>query len=358
MSWDESERLRGLCEFYKKTQNEIVRKRITEVVDGILNARNKYTGIVEDDWNPEFLWASKCYTLNGESACIMVENCEILSSLLSVYNDGIEKNSEIVKVAKQAYEYYDGWYKDGHYYQPKGYPTDCDGIVVPWNYQNSMAEICLDLWIETGEQKYLDRCNELIKTFMGEWVEENDRIYWHYWPRTYYDGWEDDGRSVHTPSREPQDDNLFEDASHAGISVRLLKCYVENVANGIVNEGHMKKIEQNMEYFCHTDGFSRFISGDVSYNAKGWSYWISPYWAYLHNEDFEHYVQQGYLGCFPEWDSQESLFAYARLYKTEKGGNVMVQRKRMNERGVLEDVESFTLTAADLWNYLNMEERF
>ena len=113
-----------------------------------------------------------------------------------------------------------------------------------------------------------------------------------------------------------------------------------------------------MKYFCHPDGFSRFISGDENYNAKGWSYWISPYFAYLENADFAHYVQQGYLGCFPEWDSEESLFAYSRLYQPEKSGSITVQRKRLNDKGELENVKSFTLTTDDLWGYLNMEERF
>lgn len=358
MSWDESERLRGLVELHRKTHVDAIRNRITNVVDGIMNARNEFTEIVSDEWNPEFLWASKCYTLNGEAACIMAENCEILSSLLLVCNEGLVKNSEIVKVAKQAYEYYDAWYKDGHYYQPKGYPAELDGIVVPWNYQNSLAEVCLGLWIETREQKYLDRCNEQIMTFMGEWVENGDRIYWHYWPMAFYDGWKDDGRSLHIPSRAPQDDKLFEDASHAGISVRLLKRYVDNVKNGVVNESHIRKIEQNMKYFCHQDGFSRFISGDENYNARGWSYWISPYFAYLENADFELYVQQGYLGCFPEWDSEESLFAYSRLYKPELNTGVTIQRKRLNEKGELESVMSSTMTADDLWDYLNLGESF
>lgn len=355
MSWDQSARLRGLCELYKKIKDSDIKKRIIDTVYGIMNARNMFSGIFSDDWNPEFLWSSKCYTLNSEAACILVENSEIMSALLLACNEGIVKNREIVETAIKLYDYYDQWYKSGHYFQPYGYPVDIDGLIVPWNYQNSMAEVCLGLWIETGDQKYLDRCNELICTFMDEWIDEGNRIYWHYWPMAFYEGWEDDGRSMYTPSRSPQEDNLFEDASHAGISVRLLCRYVESVPNGVVNVGHLQKIQSNMESFCHEDGFSRFISGDEGYSPRAWHYWISSYFAYLKNRNFEQYVRQGYLGCFPEWDSQQALFANARLYKAESvNGTIVVNRKRIEENDLV-DVKSFTLNRGNLIDYFRID---
>lgn len=353
MSWDESERLRGLCKLYKKTGSTRIKESVTNNVNGILNARNQYAGIVLDMWNPDFLWSSKCYSINDVQVCTMIENCEIISSLLFTCNEGVVKNPTITDIAKKAYDYYNQWYKDGHYYQPYGFPASFDGIVVPWNYQNSMAEVCLGLYLETKEQKYLERCNDLLKSFSDEWIEEPDRIYWHYWPMAYYNGWNDDGRSVNTPSSSPMTDNLYEDCSHAGITVRLISRYVENVPNGVITENLMNKIESNMQYFCFTDGFARFISGDTGYSPKAWHYWISPYWAALHNPNFEKYVLQGYLKCFPQWDSQESLYANAELFNSEKPvGIIQIERKRVNADSTISSIESINLMGDEIFKYI------
>ena len=356
MSWDESQRLRGLCELYKKTSNEKIKETIKDVVNGILKARNQFTGINADEWNPDYLWSSKCYTINDNPACLLIESGEILSSLLYACNEGIINNKEIISTAEKSFDYYDHWYKNGHYYLPYGIPANFDGIVVPWNYQNSFAEVCLGLYLETREQKYLDRCNALLAAFKNEWVEESDRIYWHYWPVEYYNGWNDDGRSKNTPSSNPITDNLFEDVSHAGISVRLISRYVEHIPNGVVDKSHLDKIESNMRCFCFKDGFGRFISGDLSYSPMAWHYWVSPYFTYLHNIEFEKYVRQGYLKCFPQWDSQESLFANAKKYKIElSDGTLVINRKQLNDEGQILSKESFQLSSDDLYTYLGIQ---
>lgn len=355
IAWNESYRLRGLCELYKKTGNAAVKKSCNKIVSGIMNSRNRLTGVPEDEWNPNSLWASKSYSIGNAPVSIIVENCETLSALLYACNEGAVNSREVVTTAKEAFEYYDQWYKDGHYYLPYSFPMSFDGILVPWNWQNAMAEVCLGLYVETGEQKYLTRCNELISTFKAEWVESGDRIYWHYWPVSFYQGWTDDGKSKNTPSLAQQEDNLYEDASHAGISVRLLCRYADVVPNGLVTKEMIRKIEGNMKYFCFADGFSRFISGDDNYVPRAWHYWISPYFSYLHNDEFEKYVSQGYLKCFPSWDSSGALFAYAKMYQSNlSAGGISVKRKLLAPDGTLSDMEEFSLSNADLWSYLGV----
>lgn len=356
LAWDESQRLRGLCELFKKTKNNNVHQRINEVVTSILNGRNSYVGVVEDDWNPGFLWSSKCYSIGANPICTLVENSEILSALLYACNEGYVLNEErVIKVAEEAYDYFDQWYRFGHYYLPKGIPAISDGLLVPWNHQNSMAEVALGLYLETGEQKYLNRCEDLIKSFKTEWVEGNDRIYWHYWPVDIYEGWQDDGRSVNQPSAAATEDILYEDASHAGISVRLLSRYRDVVPQGVVSSNEMRKIETNMSYFCFGDGFSRFISGNLSYNPKAWHYWVSPYFSYLYNAEFEKYVRQGYLRCFPLWDSQGALFANAKMYRRVSSGNkISIERKRMDDLCEMRAIDSFELSIDGLYNYLGI----
>ena len=357
ISWGESQRLRGLCELYLKTNNSSILNRINEVVSSILSGRNSFIGIDEDEWNPGFLWSAKCYSIGGAPVCTVVETCEILSALLYACNEGLVSNKkEIILTSKRAYDYFDQWYKDGHYYLPKGMPVATDGILVPWNHQSSLAEVALGLYLETGEEKYLTRCNELIGAFMTEWEEEEDRIYWHYWPIDVYRGWLDDGRSVNMPTCSASEDKLYEDASHAGISVRLLSRYIKIIHEGIIGNSVMNKIESNMKYFCFMDGFSRFISGDETYKPRAWHYWISPYFALLHNNEFNKYVRQGYLHCFPFWDSSGALYANANLFHPELSeGIIVIERKEMDDIScLLKTVMTIKLSREELFDYMGI----
>ena len=356
MAWDESYRLRGLCELYKKTKDDRFKKRANEVAAAMLEGRNGQVGITEDEWNPDYLWSSKVYSIGNVAICTLVENSEILSALLYACNEGVISNKKgVVEAAKKAYEYYDKWYWGGHYYLPKGMPSTGDGIMVPWNHQNSFAEVALGLYVETGEQQYLKRCEELVTVFKNDWKEESDRIYWHYWPTEIYSGWTDDGRSVNWSSNPASEDNLYEDASNAGISVRLLSRYVEMMPNGVVGKNMLRKIESNMKYFCFKDGFSRFISGDVAYSPKAWHYWVSPNFTYLQNTEFEKYVRQGYLRCFPLWDSQGAFFANAKLYQ---GSTVCVkvERRTLDDSKRMISEMTFELSGNDLYEYIGISD--
>lgn len=205
-------------------------------------------------------------------------------------------------------------------------------------------------------EKYLDRCNELLTTFVAEWTIENNRVLWHYWPLSYYAGWEDDGRSVHTQSSSPSTDKAYEDASHAGISVRLICKYLEIIPDGILGDEIKQKIESNMAYFCSNSGSSKFISGYVTTNnPRAWHYWISPYFTYLHNADFEKYVRQGYLKCFPSWDSQGAIFANAKLYVPTYSGSINVERKELGDDSKWISIKKFELNNSQLYEYLGIK---
>ena len=358
ISWSESARLRGLIELYRKTNDKELGDRIRSVIDGIIEAQNRciFSELVINEWNPEFLWSSKAYSKENVPICILVDESEILSALLFACNEGVvndNQHEEIIKIAVQTFEYYEQWYKDGHYYLPYGFPMDYDGIAVPWNYQNSFAEVCLGLFVETGDEKYLNRCDELIEAFQSEWIREGNRIYWHYWPQSFYGGWDDSAICMNTPTKDAEEDVLFEDVSHAGISIRLLCRYYEVVPQGIVGYDDIRKIENNMKSFCFDDGFSRFISGDDNYAPRAWHYWISPYFSYLENENFEEYVCQGYLHSFPEWDSQESLFAYSRLFDPDINGGQIVIRRISTKFGNPEEVSRHELNRNMLEDYIS-----
>ena len=362
LSWDVSYRLMGLCELYKKLKSKSIKERIQNIVIALLNSRNKYIGINEIEWNSDILWSSCCYSLGYRPINLLCDDCELLSAMLYICTEGLlatHLQSEIIKTALSAYDYYEKWFNNDHYILPYGCPMQFDGIVVPWNWQNSMADVCLQLYMLTKDDKYLERCEKLLITFISEWKEESNRIYWHYWPKEFYDGWEiDENKSMNTPSRDRYEDRLFEDASHAGISIRLICRYYSLFATGVISEQMINKIESNMNYFCFRDGFSQFISGDESYVPREWHYWISPYFAYLNNEKYQKYVRQGYLKCFPCWDSQGSLFANSKFFESnlpEKTIKIDKYILSNNDNGQLEFITSQKINRRQLLEKYGVE---
>lgn len=193
-----------------------------------------------------------------------------------------------------------------------------------------------------------------MESFKSEWEESSDRIIWHYWPMEFYKGW-DDNRSINTPTREETEDNLFEDISHAGISIRLLSRYFDAIPSGVVSEREYEKIRHNMNYFCFKNGFSRFISGDEKYVPLAWHYGISPYFSWLNNSEYNAYIKQGCLKCFPSWDNQGIMYANAKLYNPELAeSNIRVNRKMLSEDGLFVKTE-FSMIRSDFFVYLGIE---
>lgn len=308
ISWNESYRIRGLAELYKKTEDKDLYEKIVDTARNVLAARNHAIDVEENEYLPGFLWCEKAYSIDQKPISCIVNNCEILSALLFTLTEGVIKEdctlyNDILRTAVKAYEYYETDYKEGHYSLPPGYPMAYDGMEVPWNWQNSMAEVLLDLYLLTGNDKYLIRCEELLSEFKNEWTLDGERIYWRYWPSSYY---RECGIS--------EQDALYEDTSHASISVRLLCRYYSYISDGIVLEDDLKKIQNSMKYFCFQDGFSGFINGDTEYQPKAWIYPAGTWWSYLNNDEYENFIRQGSINSYPEWDNIGRLFTNAKYF--------------------------------------------
>lgn len=311
ISWNESYRIRGLVELYKKTADKNLYEKIVDTARNVLLARNSEIEVEENKYLPGFLWCERAYSIDQEPISCIVNNCEILSALLFTLTEGVINEDctlyhDILQTAIKAYEYYDTDYKEGHYILPKGYPMVYDGMEVPWNWQNSMAEVSLDLYLLTNNDKYLARCEELLSEFKSEWILDGGRIYWHYWPSSYY-------RECGLSEQEA----LYEDTSHAGISVRLLCRYYAYISDGIIMEDDLRRIQNSMEYFCFQDGFSGFINGDTEYQPKAWIFPPGTWWSYLNNDRYENFIRQGSINSYPEWDNVGRLFTNAKYFEPD-----------------------------------------
>lgn len=366
IAWNESYRIRGLTELYQKTQDVRIREQLERAMLSVMLSRNGELGLEESEFLPSFLWCEKAYSIEEEPVSIIIDNCEILGALLYPLTEGVitedfKGYKDIVDTAKCAYDFYETTYADGHYYLPYNYPMAYDGAKVPWNWQNSMAEVSLDLYLLTGEIKYLDKCHELIVSFRDEWVEENNRIYWHYWPQSHYSGWiPKDDVSSNTPMLESVEDELFEDTSHAAISLRFLWRYHRYVNDEYVTKKDLCQIENNMNFFCREQGFSRFISGDTEYIPLSWINPPGPWWVYLSNDIFRKFVAEGSVNVYGEWDNMGRLFANAYYYDSQKDAGMHVSRCRISiDNGKLQEdyirmdtIEEFDLDSTGIAEYV------
>ncbi|MEO0975838.1 MAG: hypothetical protein AAFY24_01210, partial [Pseudomonadota bacterium] len=95
------------------------------------------------------------------------------------------------------------------------------GNLAPWNWQIAFAGV-LDTMPEPGLRR---RAGTIVRTFLGEWEEDENGGLWRYWPQGYY---QEKGLTPVELS-----DQRYEDTGHAGITLLTLSDFASGPANGI-----------------------------------------------------------------------------------------------------------------------------
>lgn len=340
ISWNESQRLNGLIELWRKTKGREIESDINDAIDNILSVRNKYLEINTNE-APEYLWSTKKYSLDKQTPrSDLVDNGQILYPLLKAANDNIvsqDTKKEIINIAEQAYEYFDNVYKDeGHYIWEKGSCFYLDGIEVPWNQQNSYALSLIELYKLTENEKYYERVKELMTTFKEEWRVQNDgEIMWHYWPTSFYDGWtERDNKSTNTPERDKMKDDVMEDISHGAINAKFVLEYYNTFQDNIITESDIIGIRKMMSRFCSKEGFNTNISGLGKAGEKSFLPLPGLWWVEFGNEELNNYFSYAGNCAYPDFDSS-MIYCYAFLYDPNKDINLTIEKSNYSKGGVL-----------------------
>lgn len=353
LSWNEAYRFQGILELYRKTRDSELRDTLCVVAKNILDARNGMNGIPENAFNPSFLWASRRSSIDGQPVSLMANNGLILDGMIAAANEGIlEKDTAdaVYDIAKKAFEYYESSYMGkGQYRFLFGMPVKFDGVALPWNQQNAMASVWLELWKATGEEKYLQRVEEMLEAFRAEWTEENGKIRWYYWPKRIYDGWEDsDGVSKNTPSwkRKELSTVLFEDISHAGLSAGVMAKYCRMRSGGVITDRDLKKVQENMDIWCLENVFVKSTGG---FKIKSYYYVPTYWWGYFYNRNLARYICYGDPWPKPDWNSQ-TFFPLSALYYQAgiEGKPLTVKRYVFRPDGKLEKELVFSLQEKDI----------
>ncbi|QOP41431.1 hypothetical protein [Sulfurimonas marina] len=293
VGWNQSEKLEELIDMYQTIKDERIRKQIDLIVENLLNITNLKLGYV-DVYNNNYSYTTKKYSLDNKTKIsFLVHDSKIYYALLRYANEfeDVKPNvkAEIINNVESIYKFYEKYYdnEEKHYKFQYGMPYKYDGVLVPYNMQNSFALMLIELYIASGNEVYKNRLLELASKFKSEWVYIDNKILWHYMPLKYYDGWnEDENQSVHLPSKNISVDTRFEDTAHAGLNVKFIVKFHQKFTNEIFDESDIDKINNTLNDTININGFAKYINVLDSANYFSYKNFNSMKigWTLLNNE--------------------------------------------------------------------------
>lgn len=314
-TWYLSYRLEALIAYDMATESEYPFEAvITKSLNCLLNSFKKERGA------NNYGWPTTKYSINGDNLSLLVNNARIMYSLIKVINHfELDNNLEqkILVLAREMFIFYEDDYDiySMNYRFRYGEPYWADGLKVPWNMQNIMGLMLIELYYSTLDSIYLERVEQLYSSFSNQWVLKDGLLVWHYWPDEFYKGWEDETFSSNTPSKASTVDNLYEDTSHAAENIKFIieACKLINHVNCADQRELLLNTTSNL---YQGRLFSRFMSGEVNYSSPSVKYF--PYhaggWAALKSEDLFEFSNQGIpnIDVFFEGDYALALFSFAK----------------------------------------------
>ena len=347
LSWYIHYQLEGLLALCRALNYpEELTRQLTYSVQAVLDVRNKYNGIPENEFTVPEGWATRKYSLDKTTAInLLVDDATVLYPLLLYAGTKIcseNTKTDILNTATVLWNYYESWYKNGHYWIQKGINLDLDGVITPWNYEAVWSLCLLELYTLTGDSKYKKRAADLARSFKSECIyTPRGRLIWFYWPQWFQQGWTaDQNISIHTPEKTPYAYMLYEDSSHGGLNAKFIQRFYAAYPDEVFTVADMQALKKTAESLLVSGKYYRFLNADepaYPYPA-GYEYATSMYGAYGWNDLCLPEMKQLYANFFEAggvfFDSSVS-FAYVfddvqydrflRVYRTAYGRNLTVE---------------------------------
>ena len=268
LTWNESYRLEAMAELAALTADPMLRQRIRFVVQQLL-----------EQVDSEGRFVSLKYSIDQVSEVrLMVDAAMIHQAMLASlpYLERAQR-TQVIAIAEVMFQSYEENWFENHYRFASCTPFRFDGIPVPYNQQNMMGMVAIQLYRLTGESKYLERVRVLFESFVDDFDDVDGVPMWQYRTALFRAGWEmGDYASCHAPSRPSSEDHRYEDTSHARLNLRFLGEAAELLQVPFPADiaGILHRIQS------HDDGrFSLFLGGDVSQYAA--SYRNLPCFAWI-----------------------------------------------------------------------------
>lgn len=344
VSWNESYRLLGMEELWEKTGDETLRAEVSAAVRRLIAAREssyQSGGRAHD----RFLFSSKKYSLDQQTELwLMVNNAMVYWPMLRAANSGCleeETRQTLLSMAESAFQSYEADWDpaSGCYRYPKGAPVQSDGSVIPFNQQNAFGLCLIELWRATGNPVYRERCAALAQTFAKELeLTADGRTIWHYWPREYYNGWtEADGVSQNTPNRKMTENPPYEDASHAALNAAFILEYF-NVFGDVFSSAQVQGLRRTLDAVFTDGGTSQTLEPVEITNRYHNGLWAALLEGGERKNAFARYFLKTDVFFNVEFDTQDNLYAFTRLYDPKAGGTLRASTL-LYEDGVLRPLE-------------------
>lgn len=328
VSWNQSYRLLGMLELWEKTGDKALCAKISAAVERLISTRRAalQNGGEERDG---FLFVTRKYSMDYQSELrALVNNAMVYWPMLRAANGGClsgETRQTLLSMAESAFQYYEEVWDpaSGCYRSPRGAPVKSDGSVLPFNQQNAFGLCLIELWKATGNPAYRERCADLAQTFAREMeLTDDGRAIWRYWPQEHYNGWtEADNVSLNTPVRAPTDNPPYEDSSHAALNAAFILEYSKTFGD-IFSPAQLQGLRRTLDAVRTDEGTSRFLEPVEITNCYLNGLWAALLEAGERESAFARQFRKTDVSAALEFDSQDRLYAFARLYDPAAGGKL------------------------------------
>ncbi len=259
LAWNVAYRLRGLQALYGVTGDLALLDEVRSIAASLL-------GHMDD----EGLFTSTKYSVDARTPiALAVNNASIHEALLATHELLTpEQASRALGAARAMFDHYEAdWH--GHYTFTPCSAFEWDGIVMPFNQQNQLGLVALQLHHLTGEPRYLQRVEALFDNHVAELFDRDGVRLWNYWPQRFYDGWAaGETASCNTPEAPPTSPKRAEDFSHARINLAFLAAAAHALGRPVPVD-----IEAIGENLAPAQGrFARFIDGTTDRYPASYTY--------------------------------------------------------------------------------------
>ncbi len=317
ITWSESYRLCAMTKFWSITNDTCVKDQIHDTAKRIILRMNANNQEVLST-NPNFGWASTKYSYDKKTPISLLVGDSMIhySLLFAVRNKAITETGLrkiIINNAQKYFEYQEQFFdiQESLYRIPHGIQYKLDGVIAPFNWQSAFGLTLIELYNLTGRAEYKNRARQIAEAFHEEMVHTSDnRLLWHYWPATYYDGWTaSSGISKNTPEKAASTDDLYEDYSHAGLNLRFIAEYSKYI-DSFIFSNYEFLLNNTLNSMIRDNGtFALYMN---SYSGEQFAFRHLPKfgWSALKNERLDNYFINLLPYVYPEFDSLSLAVAY------------------------------------------------
>jgi Ca2+-binding RTX toxin-like protein len=289
-AWNVSYRLDALVNLHEITQDTRIRDSFQSAVSDMLGQATS-----------DGLFQTLRYSVGTDFADFAGHSGIIFANALRGINMLDAATAQLLlDKAIAAYDHYESdWL--GYYRNTPHQDYVEDGAPMAFNLAHAMGMMVVELYRQTGDQRYLDRIQDMWDNFTSEFKTASGITVWDYYPQSYYDGWAlGEVESTHMPTKPPTSPVVHIDTAHMKLDVSFLIGAAEVL--GLPLPFDMNALGDQLETSPFI--FQRYMGA----NQTGWFEYvpvlptaaaIKPY--------FERYLPQ----WFNDMDGQSFLPGYA-----------------------------------------------